>query len=47
MTDQERLDAIDAAKEEATNLTAGLQANGRPEVTRGDSEAESEETPPE
>jgi len=31
MTDQERLDAIDAAKEEATNLTAGLKKDGTPE----------------
>jgi len=31
MTDQERLDAIDAANQEATNLTAGLRADGKPE----------------
>jgi len=31
VTDQERLDAIDAANEEATNLTAGLKKDGTPE----------------
>jgi len=31
MTDQERLDEIDKLNDEATNLTAGLKANGRPE----------------
>jgi len=30
MDDQERLDAIDVAKEVATNLTAGLEADGKP-----------------
>jgi len=31
MTDQERLDAIDVAKSEAVNLTAGLKKDGSPE----------------
>jgi len=30
LTDQERLDAIDAAKEVSTNLTAGLEPDGKP-----------------
>lgn len=42
MTDQERLDAIDAAKSEAVNLTAGLQKDGRPEVELPPVEAELE-----
>jgi len=32
MTDQQRRDAIDKAKDVAQNLTAGLKADGSPEA---------------
>jgi len=37
VTDQERLDAIDVAKSEATNLTAGLKKDGSPEKPKSSS----------